>query len=148
MLRNAFIVAVLLTLLLGCRRPAPVATGSSSFGDGGTILRDVFSSALGDYRKEGAEILWSGSDNDEKFSKRGSVTIKDADIHEIGDLLDAKLESLAATHEWNAHGRSRSGDQYIGLSYEEKGARFFIDLILTQKDKDVDILVLYKGVRK
>lgn len=110
------------------------------------MLRDVFSSALTDYRKENAEILWSGSDNKEEFSKRGSVTIKDATIQEIADLLDAKLTSLPTTHGWNAHGSSRSGDQYIGLSYEENGAKFYIDLILTQKDKDVDILVLYKGV--
>lgn len=153
MRRNTFLLAILVASLIGCRPPAASTSSSSggNLGDNSEILKSVFDSALGGYQLEGAEIQWSGADSNEEFSRRGSVTVKEANLNEVADLLDKQLETLPVTHEWKSHGSGRtktpSGDSYLGLFYEKNGANYYLDLILSQHDKDVDIFVLSKGVR-
>jgi len=145
MLRKTFIIAAILALLIGCRPPASTTGG---IGNSSAVLKEVFDSALGGYRLENAEILWSGADSDLDYSRRGTVTVKEARQNEVADLLDKQLEDLPTKHNWKGHGSARTGDRYLGLNYEENGGKYYVDFIITQKDQDVDILVLTKGWKR
>jgi len=147
MRRSIFIAALILGFLFGCRPPSTSTGVGGSFGDGGVMIKDAFSSALGGYRLQGADLRWSGSDSGDKFSVRNTVTVMDANQRDVADLLANKLESLRLSRQWKSKGSSRSGDNYLSFSYEENGAKFFVDFILIPRDKNVEILVLYKGVR-
>jgi len=154
MLRNTFIATVILASLVGCRPPAATAsTGNfGKLGDNSAILKPVFDSALAGYQLEGAELQWSGADSEEEFSRRGSVTVKEADQGKVADLLEEQIDKLPVTHEWKSYGNGRSttrrGDTYLGFTYKNDVGKYYVDLIFTQNEKDVEIFVLSKGVRK
>ena len=145
MRRNTFIIAavILLACLSGCRRPAATITTrgiAGTAGNNGVIVKDVFGSALGGYQLQDKGYNASGVESS------GTVIVKEANQTEVADLLDKRLESLPFTYKWKSHGRTRRGDSYLGLRYEESGHQFYLDFVLNQRDKDVEILVLAKGV--
>lgn len=154
MLRNTFIIAALLCLLIGCRPSAATATATATgtLGDNSAILKTVFDSALGGYQLEGAELQLSGTDSNEEFSRRGSVTVKEANQQQVADLLNTQIDKLPLTHKWNSYGSgsstTRRGDSYLGFTYANDVGKYYVDLIFTQNEKDVEIFVLSKGVKR
>lgn len=155
MLRNTFILAILLGSLIGCRPPASTGTsgsGTGTLGDNSAILKTVFDSALGGYQLEGAELQLSGADSNEEFSRRGSVTVKEANQQQVADLLSTQIDKLPLTHKWKSYGSgsstTRRGDSYLGFTYANDVGKYYVDLIFTQNEKDVEIFVLSKGVKR
>ena len=144
MLRNTLIIVSILALLFGCRPPA---TTGVALGNNSVIIKDVFDSALGGYSLDGAETRWSGADGDEKYSPNGPVTVKDANQQKILELLYKQLAALPTKHSWKGYDLTLINDNYLGFSYQDNSGNFYIDFILTQKDKDVEILVLSKVAR-
>ena len=144
MLRNSFLTAAILPLLIGCRPPASTTGG---IGSSSAVLKEMFDSGLGGHRLENAEILWSEADSSLEYSRSGSVTVKEASKKEIADRLEKQLGPLPQKYKWESYGLTADED-YLNFHYRDTSGIYYLDFILTQKDKDVDILVLSKGVRR
>lgn len=153
MLRKTFIATVILASLIGCRPPATTRTPNfGKLGDNTAILKPVFDTALAGYQLENAELFWSGADTEEEFNRRGSVTVKDADQRKVAELMDEQIDKLPVTHQWKSYGNGRSitlrGDSYTGFTYKTDVGKYYVDFIFTQVEKDVNIFVLSKGVKR
>jgi hypothetical protein len=140
------ILAVIFTLS-ACRPPHPRSSGLT-FGDGDTILKPVLDAALTGYDTQFAEISWSGGGGSGEFEVDDSLIVKKTDVATVAAKLFAELNKLPAKRGWNSHGSGIGGDSHLKISYEENGAQFYFDFVLTQKEQDVEILILHKGVQR
>jgi hypothetical protein len=77
-----------------------------------------------------------------------SLIIKNTDIATIAAKLSTELNKLPAKRGWKSHGSGIRGDSHLEISYEEDDAQFYFDFVLTQKEQDVEILILHKGVQR
>jgi hypothetical protein len=143
-MRYLFYLLAAVCFLSGCRSSHPTLT----FGEGEAILKPVLDAVLSGYKTEHAEISWGGGGGGGVFAVRDSLVVKDTDIATIAAKLSTELDKLPADRGWKSHGPgTRSGNSLLAISYEEDGARFFFDFVLTQRESDVEILVLHKGVK-
>ena len=143
-MRNVLAPLCLSVILCGCggRSSAP-----SEFGDGDAILKGVFGSALSDYDLQFAEIEWSGGASSSEFARHDNLIVQDASIKIVADKLEAELGRLPKKRNWSSHGSGRTGDRFLRINFEENRAQFYMDFLLTQDADDVEIYVLYKGVK-
>ena len=115
---------------------------------GEAILKSVLDTVLSGYKTEDAEINWGRGGGEHVFASHGLLVVKDADIEAIAATLSTELDKLPAVRGWKSHGPgARRGNSLLSISYEEDGARFFFDFVLTQRESDVEILILHKGVK-
>jgi hypothetical protein len=143
-----FIFLLAFIILTGCRPSRPTSIGLT-FGDGDTILKEVLKPVLAAHKAESDEIAWSGGSSGDEFSVRDWLTVKDANIATVAAKLSTEIDKLPAKRGWpGGHGSGASGDSYLRIDYEEDGAHFFFDWILFQKEDDVEVLILHKGVKR
>ena len=139
-------LAVIITLS-GCRPSHPGSSGLT-FGDGDAILKPALDAALAGYETQFAEISWSGGGGGGEFAVDDSLIVKNTDVASVAAKLSTELSKLPSKHGWSSHGSGIRGDSHLEISYEEDGAQFYFDFVLTQKEKDVEILILHKGVQR
>jgi hypothetical protein len=144
-----FPIAVLsvIVTLSACRAPHPGSSGLT-FGDGDAILKQVLDVALTGYDTLFAEISWSGGGGSEEFSVNDSLIVKKTDVATVASKLSTELSKLPAKRGWDSHGSGIRGDSHLEISFDENGAQFYFDFVLTQKEQDVQILILHKGVQR
>ena len=146
-MRSAFVILAVVVTLSACRPPHPGSSGLT-FGDGDAILKPVLDAALTGYDTKFAEISWSGGGGSGEFAVDDSVIVKNTDVAPVAAKLSAELNKLPAKRGWNSHGSGIRGDSHLEISYEEDRAQFYFDFVLTQRGKDVEILILHKGVQR
>ena len=138
-----YLLAVVV-FLSGCN--SSPSTLSSAQGE--AILKPVLDAVLLAYKAEDAEISWGKGGGEDVFAASGLLVVKDADIETIAAKLSTELDKLPAVQGWKSHGPgARSGNSLLSISYEEDGARYFFDFVLTERESDVEILILHKGVK-
>lgn len=148
MVRTAAITALVCLLFIGLKLFGSTA-GSEEFGStGAKIVKEVLDSALSGYNLQFEQISWSGTGSTDEFSEDGSVIVLDAAVATIAEKLEVELVELPAQQGWNDHGFGVTGDRLYQINYVERGDQFYIDFILTQVEEDVEVRVLYKGVRR
>lgn len=148
-MRFILITFAVASMVCGCRH-SPPGLSSLTFGDGDKILKPVLDVVLAGQDTLFSEISWSGSSSGNQFAVNDSLIVKNANIGDIAAMLSTELNKLPDLKGWKAHGAGSGGVGSIknyGISYEEGSARFYFNFILVQNEKDVDILILHKGVR-
>jgi len=146
-MRSFFAILASISFLFGCRPSHPVSSGLT-FGDGDAVLKPVLDTVLKGFDSQFAEISWSGGGGSGVFAVDDSLVVKDADLATIAVRLSAELDKLPAKWGWSSHGAGSRGNSHLKINYEEDGAQFYFDFLLTQKEKDVEILILHKGVQR
>jgi hypothetical protein len=149
-MRFLLITFVVASIVCGCRH-SPLGLPSLTFGDGDLMLKPLLDVTLAGQDTQFSEISWSGGGSSNEFAVDDSLIVKNASVGDIAAKLSAELDKLPDRRGWKSHGSGSGGDgsiQNYEISYEEGNARFYVNFILVQHEKDVDILILHKGVRR
>ena len=145
-MRLAFATLCAVISLSACRSSSSESTGLT-FGDGDAILKTVIDSVQSVYDTEFSSVSWSGGRSNDEFAVEKKVVVKNADVSSVSVKLYSELQKLPARRGWISHG-SGIGGFYLDISYEEDGAQFYFDFVLRQRQEDVEVLILHKGVRR
>jgi len=126
------------------RDPEPTIDGRS----GEEILRGFIDRRLSKYELRFAELHWSGHRAEDKFSRHTGFIIKDTTTKEVADILDAEFDTLPSIRGWGSHGGGRRGNKILQLRYVEEDNQHYLDCVLVQVSKDVDVTIFYKGIKR
>lgn len=144
--RKMFIILLFALGNGACESPSPPSS-PVSFGEGNAILESVMIPALADHGMEFEGMDWSGGGDRGSFAVHGSLFVKDATAAGLSEELAAEWKKLPAARGWKSHKFRTGGSMLLGIEYEEKGNRFYFDIVLCEKGADVEMMILHKGIR-
>lgn len=151
-MRTSLIILLYLISFIGCRPSSASKTPSSLiFGDGDQILQPILDTVLAGHKTLSAEIKWGGISTNKDFSADDSLVVVDANLGDIATKLTSEIDKLPEQRGWTSHSSGVGGVgkiQNYEITYVEGDAWFSFNFILVQDERNVDILILHKGVRR
>ncbi|MDB9741860.1 hypothetical protein OAB00_03295 [Akkermansiaceae bacterium] len=119
---------------------------SASNTPGEDIHKEVIKSGFSSHELAFDEISWSGSSGTGAFQQRDNFIVRNASPQAVASIIEPILKAQSSKRGWTSHGSGRTGDRFIRISFEEGQTEYFMDYVLFQKDSDVEVFLLYKGV--